>query len=108
LSKATESVRRLTYRIAHMGCADLAHRKSHSPTRAGHPDRQADRAGGDTKTPRSRRTLKLPQIALGVLRERKAAQAANRLSKAGEPWQDSGLVFTTAIGTMLDQHNIRA
>ena len=22
-------------------------------------------------------------------------------------WQDSGLVFTTSIGTMLDQHNIR-
>ena len=67
---------------------------------------RSDRAGGDTKTARSRRTLKLPEIALSALRERKAAQAVDRL-KAGELWQDSGLVFTTTIGTMLDQHNIR-
>jgi len=67
---------------------------------------RSDRAGGDTKTPRSRRTLKLPEIALAALRERKAIQAADRL-KAGELWQDSGLVFTTTVGTMLDQHNIR-
>jgi integrase len=67
---------------------------------------RSDRAGGDTKTARSRRTLKLPELALSALRERKAAQAADRL-KAGELWQDRGLVFTTTIGTMLDQHNIR-
>jgi integrase len=67
---------------------------------------RSDRAGGDTKTPRSRRTLKLPHIALDALRDRKAAQAADRL-KAGELWQDNGLVFTTAAGTMPDQHNIR-
>jgi integrase len=67
---------------------------------------RSDRAGGDTKTARSRRTLKLLEIALGALRERRAAQAADRL-RAGELWQDSGLVFTTTIGTMLDQHNIR-
>ena len=65
-----------------------------------------DRAGGDTKTPRSRRTLKLPEIALAALKERMAAQVADRL-KAGEVWQDGGLVFTTSTGTMLDQHNIR-
>jgi integrase len=67
---------------------------------------RSDRAGGDTKTARSRRTLKLPEIALTALRERRAAQATDRL-RAGELWQDSGLVFTTTIGTMLDQHNIR-
>lgn len=67
---------------------------------------RSDRAGGDTKTKRSRRTLKLPEIALSALRERKAAQAADRL-EAGELWHDTGLVFTTTIGTMLDQHNIR-
>jgi integrase len=50
--------------------------------------------------------LKLPELALSALRERKAAQAADRL-KAGELWHDSGLVFTSAIGTMLDQNNIR-
>ena len=67
---------------------------------------RSDRAGGDTKTPKSRRTLRLAQIAVDALRQRKAAQAADRL-KAGEAWQDTGLVFTTTIGTMLDQHNIR-
>jgi len=67
---------------------------------------RSDRAGGDTKTPKSRRTLKVPQLAVGALRERKAAQAAERIH-AGELWQDDDLVFTTAIGTMLNQHNIR-
>jgi len=67
---------------------------------------RSDRSGGDTKTPKSRRTLRLATIALEALRERKAAQAADRL-RAGEVWEDHGLVFTTAIGTMLDQHNIR-
>jgi integrase len=67
---------------------------------------RSDRAGGDTKTARSRRTLKLPELALSALRERRAAQAAEQL-RAGELWQDSGLVFTTTIGTMPDQHNIR-
>ena len=67
---------------------------------------RSDRAGGDTKTARSRRTLKLPEIALSALRERRPAQATDRL-RAGELWQDSGLVFTTTVGTMLDQHNIR-
>jgi integrase len=67
---------------------------------------RSDRAGGDTKTPKSRRTLRLAQIAVDALRQRKAAQAADRL-QAGELWHDTGLVFTTTIGTMLDQHNIR-
>ena len=43
---------------------------------------------------------------MDALRQRKAAQAADRL-KAGEAWRDSGLVFTTTIGTMIDQHNVR-
>ena len=67
---------------------------------------RSDRAGGDTKTPKSRRTLKLPQIAVDALTERKAIQVADRL-KAGEPWHDDDLVFTTATGVMLSQHNIR-
>jgi integrase len=65
-----------------------------------------NRAGGDTETNRSRRTLKLPEIAPSALRERKVAQATDRL-EAGELSQDNGLVFTTMTGTMLDQHNIR-
>jgi integrase len=67
---------------------------------------RSDRAGGDTKTPKSRRTLKLPRIAVDALRERKTAQAAAQL-KAGKLWHDGGLVFTTSIGTMMSQSNIR-
>jgi integrase len=67
---------------------------------------RSDRAGGDTKTPKSRRTLKLSKMAVGALRERRALQAADRL-EVGELWQDTDLVFTTSVGTMLDQHNIR-
>jgi integrase len=67
---------------------------------------RSDRTGGDTKTPKSRRTLKLPQIAVDALRERKTAQAAARL-KAGELWRGGDLVFTTGTGTMMTQHNIR-
>jgi integrase len=67
---------------------------------------RSDRAGGDTKTLKSRRTLQLAQIAVDALRQRKVAQAADRL-KVGELWDDTGLAFTTTIGTMLDQHNIR-
>ena len=63
---------------------------------------RSDRAGGDTKTVRSRRTLKLPEIALGALRERRAAQAADRL-KAGELWQTMahhGLLVIPKGGTI--------
>jgi integrase len=67
---------------------------------------RSDRAGGDTKTSRSRRTLKLPAIAVAALRQRGEAQAAEKL-RAGEAWVDTGLVFTTALGTKLDQDNIR-
>ena len=67
---------------------------------------RSDRAGGDTKTPKSRRTLKLPQITVDALRQRKSAQTAARL-KAGELWHGGDLVFTTGTGTMMTQHNIR-
>jgi integrase len=43
---------------------------------------RSDRTGGDTKTPKSRRTLKLPRIAVAALRERKTAQAAAQLKAA--------------------------
>jgi len=39
---------------------------------------RADRAGGDTKTPRSQRALKLAQMAVGALREWQVDQAAER------------------------------
>ena len=67
---------------------------------------RADRAGGDTKTPKSRRALKLAQMAVGALREWQADQAPER-EAAGSRWQDTGLVFTTATGTPLAARPIR-
>ena len=64
------------------------------------------RASGDTKTPKSRRVLKLPVIAVDALKDHRSRQAAFRL-KAGPLWQDHGLVFASAIGTPLDAHNVR-
>lgn len=64
------------------------------------------RTGGDTKTKKSRRTLTLPEQAVAVLKTHKAKQAADRLA-AGALWQDTGLVFTTTIGTGLDAANVR-
>jgi integrase len=64
------------------------------------------RASGDTKTPKSRRVLKLPVKAVEALREHRSQQADGRL-KAGPLWQDHGLVFASAVGTSLDAHNVR-
>ncbi len=64
------------------------------------------RAHGDTKTNRSRRTLRLPEIAVEALREQMRRQAAER-AKAGELWQEHGLVFTTSVGTAYESHNLR-
>jgi integrase len=67
---------------------------------------RAERAGGDTKTPRSRRTLALPRKCVEALREHRVQQAKDRLS-AGPLWKDHGLVFASAVGTPLDVHNVR-
>jgi len=64
------------------------------------------RQGGDTKTAKSCRTLKLPRIAIQALREHRKRQAEDRLA-AGALWQDHGLVFTSAVGTPLDAANVR-
>ena len=67
--------------------------------------RRSVRAGNDTKTERSRRTLGLPQSAVAALREQRKRQAAAQLA-AGELWQDHGLVFTTSTGRPLDVANV--
>jgi integrase len=64
------------------------------------------RAHGDTKTNRSRRTLRIPQIAVEALQAQLRRQAEER-SKAGELWQEHGLVFTTTVGTPYESHNLR-
>lgn len=67
---------------------------------------RADRVGGDTKTPKSRRTLELPKLAAEALRQHHTRQAAHKL-RAGEAWQDHNLVFCTSVGTPLDAANVR-
>jgi integrase len=64
------------------------------------------RERGETKTKRSRRTLGLPQMAVEALRALRESQAYER-AVAGERWQDTGLVFTTHLGTALDAGNVR-
>jgi integrase len=64
------------------------------------------RASGDTKTQKSRRTLGLPQLAIDALRAHKVSQATARLEAGPGLWQDHGLVFTSAVGTPLDRHNV--
>jgi hypothetical protein len=67
---------------------------------------RAERAGSDTKTPKSRRTLALPRKCVEALREHRARQAKDRMS-AGPLWQENDLVFASAVGTPQDDHNVR-
>lgn len=59
----------------------------------------------ETKNNASRRMLRTPAAALRSLREHRVKQKEERLL-AGEKWQDSGLVFTTTLGTPLDPRNV--
>ena len=52
----------------------------------------------EPKTSRSRRTIVLPAAAVAALRAQRSRQLQERLM-AGSRWQDSGLVFTSGIGT---------
>jgi integrase len=64
------------------------------------------RAGGDTKTKKSRRGVELPPRAVAALRSHKARQQALGQA-AGRPWTETGLVFASETGTQLDAHNVR-
>jgi integrase len=64
------------------------------------------RAGDDTKTRKSRRTLALPRRCIDVLRDLRQRQDRERAA-AGSRWQDNGLVFTTRYGTPLRPENVR-
>ncbi|MFK4035359.1 tyrosine-type recombinase/integrase [Nonomuraea wenchangensis] len=61
------------------------------------------RAGGDTKTQKSRRTLALPQRCVDVLSQRREEQQRDR----EDEWSRSDLVFTSATGAPLDAANVR-
>jgi integrase len=67
---------------------------------------RSTRAHGDVKTVKSRRTLEIAPQAVEALRRRQTQQERDR-GQARELWHETGLVFTTSIGTELDSHNIR-
>jgi integrase len=66
---------------------------------------RSERQGGDTKTDKSRRTLALPQRCVEALRGHWEQQERDR-QRAGEVWQEYGLVFASRIGTPLSANNV--
>jgi len=64
------------------------------------------RAGGDTKTKKSRRSLGIPQRCIDALRAQRERQGAARAA-AGDDWQEHGLVFASEVGTELHAANVR-
>ena len=64
------------------------------------------RRGGELKTIQLRRTLELPNIGVGALRDHLALLADQRL-RVGDAWVDLGLVFCTQGGSSLDAANVR-
>ena len=59
----------------------------------------------EPKTARSRRTITLPDVVATALRKHRTRQLEERLV-AGSRWRESGLVFTTPIGTTIDTHSL--
>lgn len=64
------------------------------------------RAGGDTKTRKSRRTLELPQRCVDALLLHRERQGQIR-ARCGDRWHDNDLVFASRVGTALDAGNVR-
>jgi len=58
----------------------------------------------EVKTARSERVVPLPVVCVRALRQRRAAQAGDRLV-AGEGWHENALVFTTRYGTPIQPRN---
>ncbi|MFF5264599.1 tyrosine recombinase XerC [Actinomadura viridis] len=67
---------------------------------------RAARAGGDTKTLKSRRGLELPQLAVRALHAVQEQQAADRAG-VGDAHRDHGLVFCREDGTPYTSDQIR-
>jgi len=59
----------------------------------------------ETKSEEGGRPLTLPAVAIASLRRHRASQDEERRS-AGDEWRETGLVFTTMIGTPLDARHI--
>jgi site-specific recombinase XerD len=64
------------------------------------------RKTGDTKTQKWGRLLGVSDLASDVLRRHRVKQGEAR-TRAGAKWTETGLVFTTSLGTGLDAANVR-
>jgi integrase len=94
----TEEIRALRWEQVHL---------DNGPETVPHLDVwRAHRAGGDTKTPKSRRSLRLPDLCVEALLKQREQQDKDRLI-AGTKWQENGLVFASAVGTPLLAGNVR-
>jgi integrase len=58
----------------------------------------------DVKTAGSRETLPMPDICIAALRRERERQVNNQ-KLADDAWRDTGLIFTTALGTPIDPRN---
>ena len=97
----TEEARALRWEHVDLGDSDAK-----PPVPASAAVWRSVRSHGDTKTPKSRRTLGLPQMAVNALRTHKDQQVREQLA-AGAQWSDHDLVFATRTGLALDAANVR-
>jgi integrase len=72
--------------------------------------RNLKREGGrivtaDTKTLKSRRAVNVPAPVLEALQKNRDLQEVEK-AELGDPWVDSGFIFTTSIGTPIDPRNL--
>jgi integrase len=74
-------------------------------------ERQLQQAGWSsaelvpTKTRSGRRQIKLGKATLAKLQEHRQKQVAQK-ALAGKDWQENGMLFTTSIGTYIDQSKV--
>jgi integrase len=61
---------------------------------------------GEPKSDKARRSVTLPPLTVTALKRHRTQQKREQL-KAGAAWKPSGLVFTSSIGTPLDDRNVR-
>jgi integrase len=100
----TEELRALTW--SHV---DLSGKLATGATPAGPPSImvwRSVRAGADTKTKKSRRTLALPQRCADALCAHRVRQDQAK-QIAGRRWQDNDLVFPSLVGTPADASHMR-
>jgi integrase len=58
-----------------------------------------------TKTKAGRRTIKIGKVAIALLKEHREKQELQK-ALAGDRWKEHGMIFTTSIGTYIDQTKV--